>query len=111
MDSKTTNGPENGQRPVHTVRRGAIAANIWLRQTQTGKDYYDYSLSRSWKNQSKEKEGYSTNFFSGNATELVAVVNEATNWIAERSQPAAVAAPVNAIGRIQPVKVPASEAR
>ena len=65
--SRNNKKPESkkGQKPAHTVRRGAIAANIWLRQTQTGFHYYDYSLSRSWKSQSSEKEGYSNNFFPG----------------------------------------------
>jgi hypothetical protein len=111
MENKKKTTPNQGQKPVHTIRRGAIAANIWQRQTQTGMEYYDYSLSRSWKSQNTGKEGYSTNFFPGNRLELIEVVTEATEWIAAYGQAPAVNAPANAIGRIEPVKVPASEAR
>ncbi len=97
-------------KPVHTIRRGAIAANIWQRQTQTGMDYYDYSLSRSWKSQNTGKEGYSTSFFPRNAQQLVEVVTEATEWIAAQDQTPTVELPANAIARIETVKVPASEA-
>ena len=31
---------------AHTVRDGAIAANIWKRQSQTGFPYYEFSLSQ-----------------------------------------------------------------
>ncbi len=35
--------------PVHVVRKGAIAASIWQRQSPSGYAYFDFSLSRSWK--------------------------------------------------------------
>jgi len=111
METKKNTASKKGQKPAHTIRRGAIAANIWQRQTQTGMEYYDYSLSRSWKSQNTGKEGYSTNFFPSNRSELMDVVSEATAWIAENGQDLTVKAPANAIGRIKPVKVPASEAR
>jgi len=37
MDTNKKDSPKKGQKPVHTIRRGAIAANIWQRQTQTGR--------------------------------------------------------------------------
>jgi hypothetical protein len=110
MDTNKKSSSKKGQKPVHTIRRGAIAANIWQRQTQTGMPYYDYSISRSWKSQNTGKEGYSTSFFPRNATELVDVVTEATAWIAAQDQTPDVAVAGNAIARITPVKVPASEA-
>ncbi|TWU21408.1 hypothetical protein [Bythopirellula polymerisocia] len=73
-----------GIKPVHTVRKGAIAANIWLRQSQTGFVYYDYSISRSWKSTNAGKEGYSQNFFPDNKMQLLQVVAEASDWIAEK---------------------------
>jgi hypothetical protein len=105
---------KKGQKPVKTIRRGAIAANIFLRQTQTGMEYHDYSLSRSWKSNNTGKSGYSTSYFPRNAQELIEVVAEASRWIEEQERtpdldaedvPAGVA-----IARIQPVKVPAAEA-
>ncbi len=71
-------------KPVKTVRHGAIAASIWKRQSPTGFEYFDFSLSRSWKTKSTGKEGYSPNFFVANEEELSAVVREASNWIASQ---------------------------
>ena len=65
-DEKTKTDKSKGQQPVTVIRNGAIAASIWKRQTSTGFEYLDFSLSRSWKLKSGEKEGYSSNFFPGN---------------------------------------------
>jgi len=83
MEKKETNS-KKGIKPVHTVRQGAIAANIWLRQSQTGFVYYDYSLSRSWKSSTAGKEGYSQSFFPDNKMQLLEVVAEASDWIADK---------------------------
>ena len=32
--------------PVHVIRKGAIAASIWQRQSPSGFAYHDFSLSR-----------------------------------------------------------------
>ena len=75
------------QRPIRTFRVGAIAANVWTRQTSTGFEYLDFSLSRSWKLKSGEKEGYSTSFFHNNKDALFRVIEEATAFIVENSVP------------------------
>jgi hypothetical protein len=36
METNKGTALKKAQKPAHTIRRGAIAANIWLRQTQTG---------------------------------------------------------------------------
>ncbi len=72
------------QKPAHVVRRGAIAASIWRRQTQTGFGYYDYSLSRSWKTKDGSKEGYSSSFFTRNEAEMHEVIAAASKWITEQ---------------------------
>ncbi|OYW22673.1 MAG: hypothetical protein B7Z55_04360 [Planctomycetales bacterium 12-60-4] len=69
-------------KPAKTVRHGAVAASIWKRQSPSGFEYFDFSLSRSWKAKSSGKEGYSSNFFQANEEELSAVVKEASEWIA-----------------------------
>lgn len=77
--------PRN-QSPVKVIRCGAIAASIWKRQTSTGFEYLDYSLSRSWKLKSGEREGYSQNFFEGNEEALFEVISLASRFIrAEQS--------------------------
>lgn len=69
------------QQPVKTFRRGAVAASIWKRQTPTGFEYLDFSLSRSWKLKSGEKEGYSQNFFEANEEALNEVISDACRFI------------------------------
>jgi hypothetical protein len=75
--------------PVEVIRRGAIAASIWRRQTPTGFEYLDFSLSRSWKMKTGEKEGYSQNFFAGNEEALHEVIAEACEFI-RHNQPAGI---------------------
>ena len=72
---------------IKTFRVGAIAANVWQRQTPTGFEYLDYSLSRSWKLKSGEKEGYSTSFFHNNEEALIEVIEKATAFIVENTVP------------------------
>jgi len=68
-------------KPVNTIRQGAIAASIWKRQAPSGFEYFEFTLSRSWKAQSSGREGYSQNFFARNAEELQNVIREAAIWI------------------------------
>ena len=82
MKSEKTNSRKgNAQKPVTVIRNGAIAASIWRRQTSTGFEYLDFSLSRSWKLKSGDKEGYSANFFDNNADALIEVVERASQFI------------------------------
>jgi hypothetical protein len=95
--TKKQNADGEHMDPVHVVRRGAIAASIWKRQSPAGYAYYDFSLSRSWKSMSTEKMGYSKNFFETNQAELVEVIQQASNWItqqktADAASPAPLAA-------------------
>lgn len=73
------------QRPVKVIRVGAVAASIWRRQTPTGYEYLDFSLSRSWKLKSGEREGYSQNFFESNEEAIFDVVEQAARFIREES--------------------------
>ncbi len=72
--------------PLHTIREGSVAASIWRRQSPSGYSYYDYSLSRSWQSLSSGNTGSSKNFFARNQQELIKVIEQATQWIAEREQ-------------------------
>ncbi len=67
--------------PVSVIRKGAIAASIWQRQSPGGYAYFDFSLSRSWKSKSTDKTGYSRNFFETNDADLVEVIQKASAWI------------------------------
>jgi hypothetical protein len=70
--------------PVKTIRQGAIAASIWKRTAPSGFEYFDFSVSRSWKSQNGAREGYSPNFFSNNRDDLVLVIQGAACWIVDQ---------------------------
>lgn len=74
-----------GKDPVKVFRNGAVAASIWPRQTSTGFEYLDFSLSRSWKLKSGNKEGYSSNFFAANEEAILDVVTKAADYIRKNS--------------------------
>ena len=86
-EDKTKNRKGNSQKPIRTFRVGAVAASVWKRQTSTGFEYLDFSLSRSWKLKSGEKEGYSTSFFHNNEDTLIDVIEQATEFIRDNSIP------------------------
>lgn len=88
--NETSKKKSSTTKPVNIIRQGAIAASIWKRQAPNGFEYYEFSLSRSWKTQSTGREGYSQAFFARNAAELQAVIEETASWIA--SQPASLQA-------------------
>lgn len=50
----------------------------------SGFEYYDFSLSRSWKSKTSQKEGYSNSFFANNEAEIIAAVRDAADWIASQ---------------------------
>ena len=87
-EGTTTKKKRETQKPLKTFRVGAIAASVWQRQTPTGFEYLDFSLSRSWKLKSGEKEGYSTSFFYNNEDALVDVIEQAAAFILENTVPA-----------------------
>lgn len=82
-ETKKKDKSDGAKGPEHVIRDGGIAAMIWRRESATGFPYYEYSLSRSWKNQSG-KTGYSQNYFARNETQLVHVIELASRWISER---------------------------
>lgn len=81
-NTKSKEKAQNGKTdPIKTIRNGAIAASIWKRQTPTGFEYLDFSLSRSWKMKSGEKQGYSQSFFEKNEEALVDVITQVCDYI------------------------------
>lgn len=73
---------------VTTVREGAIAANIFRGNTPDGFTYLYFELSRSWKAQSSNREGYSKKFYGRNAEALKNVIDTASEWIAKHPEAA-----------------------
>lgn len=96
--SNRKNASQRNQSPVKVIRCGAIAASVWKRQTSTGFEYLDFSLSRSWKLKSGEREGYSQNFFEGNEEALFEVINLASRFIrSEQSDESATPSHANIV--------------
>ena len=81
--SKTTKKAPATSRYIKTIREGAVAANIFRGNTPDGHCYLYFELSRSWKSQSTNREGYSRKFYDRNQEALVNVVNTASQWISE----------------------------
>ena len=73
---------------VTTIREGAIAANIFRGNTPDGHTYLYFELSRSWKAQSGNREGYSKKFYDRNAEALQRVIADASAWIQQRPEAA-----------------------
>ena len=84
--SKKKEADSENMDPVHVIRKGAIAASIWQRQSPSGFAYYDYSVSRSWKSMSSDKTGYSKNYFSANQADLIEIIQKASAWIIEKQE-------------------------
>ncbi len=84
---------------VTTVRDRAIAANIFRGNTPDGFTYLYFELSRSWKAQSTNREGYSKKFYDRNAETLQRVIEMAAQWIKEH--PEAVDGPGKEAPRMQ----------
>ena len=89
MSDSKSNKTQAKQQPITTIRNGAVAASIWRRQTATGFEYLEFSLSRSWKMKANDKEGYSSNFFARNEEALCDVIARACQFIREHQNPAA----------------------
>ena len=51
------------QKPEHEIRCGVVTASIYLRQSNCGFPYYDFSLSRVWESVTTGKQAHGTSFF------------------------------------------------
>lgn len=76
---------DDGQKPVHVITVGSLAANIYLRQAPSGFSYFAFNLKRSYRSLTTGNQIQSTDFFADNKSDLVAVVSEASHWIANES--------------------------
>ena len=73
---------------VHTIRCGEVTASIYLRQSNAGFAYYDFSLGRCWKSMGTGKESHGSTFFVKNEQDLVQAIREASEWLREKMQAA-----------------------
>jgi hypothetical protein len=73
---------------VTTIREGAIGANIFRGNTADGHTYLYFEISRAWKSQTSDRQGYSKKFYDRNQVALVNVVNRAAQWLQEHPEAA-----------------------
>jgi hypothetical protein len=76
-----------GNRPVHTIRYGAVRAAIWRNVADNGnasRPIYNVTFSRSYKVGEEWKD--SANFGLDDLLELGKAANEAHTWICNRKK-------------------------
>ena len=88
----TPKKPQPSSNYVKTIREGAIAANIFRGNTADGHTYLYFEISRSWKAQSGNREGYSKKFYDRNAEAMQRVIASAADWM--KKHPGAADGPV-----------------
>ena len=85
--SKTKKSPASTNY-VKTIRDGAVAANIFRGNTPDGHCYLYFEISRAWKSQSSNREGYSKKFYERNQQALINVLDQACRWIVDHPEAA-----------------------
>jgi uncharacterized protein (DUF885 family) len=73
-------------KPEHVIQRGEVVATIYLRQSNAGYAYLDFTLGRCWISRLTSKEVHGSSFFSRHEDQLVQVAREAAAWIRTKLQ-------------------------
>jgi hypothetical protein len=76
---------------LHSIRTGDVIAQIFLRKSNSGYAYMDFTLERCFST-STGKENRGASFFAKNEHEIVQAAHEAAAWIRDRLQADAQAA-------------------
>ena len=71
--------------PVAEFKSGPIIAAVWLRTTETGMSYLEFSLERLYKPKNAEKWQRSKNFFGRNAENVSEAARQAEAFIKEHA--------------------------
>jgi hypothetical protein len=79
----------NKPTPIHTITKGDVEAFIFIRQTNSGFNYFDFQLQRKYRSGSG-KDGHGSSFFAKNAQDILDAVSAAAEWIKEKDQTAAL---------------------
>ena len=78
-NTKKTTKKKTGQKPVETVREGAIGASIFVSQSPDGNMSHYFMLSRCWKSQASGDFKYTDRMYPRNAEAIAAVVTRAAD--------------------------------
>jgi hypothetical protein len=90
----------NRQQPVHTIQCGDVVAAIHLRQSNCGLQYYDFTLTRTWKSLASGKQARAVTFFENNQKDLCQAITEASTWIRERQRNQTANEPGPSVARV-----------
>ena len=71
------------KKPLETIRRGSVAAEIYCTQSPDGFEYHTFKLARVYKSQSG-KELSSGSFFGASATDVLEAATAAKAYIDDR---------------------------
>lgn len=70
----------------HVIRCGDVAASVFLRQSNTGYQYRDFGLSRTWSSVATGKECHGATFFDVNEQDLADAIRDASEWIRAKKE-------------------------
>jgi hypothetical protein len=73
-------------RPVHLIRSQEISATVYMKQSNAGFCYFDYTIGRNWRSQASGKEAHGVSFFDKHQDAIIEVVMEASAWIRAQLQ-------------------------
>lgn len=77
-------------RPVTTIREGAIGLSVWQREGKHG-TFFEFTISRCFQ-ASNGTFGYSTSFHESNVEALEKAIKQAAAWIREHREAAGIPA-------------------
>ncbi len=74
---------EEKKKPEKVIRSGAVAASIWSRKGNRGL-YWEFTISRCFKQPDSEKFCYSSSFRERDAQAVAQCMDEACSWIRDQ---------------------------
>jgi hypothetical protein len=86
--AKNKNDAKKPSNYITTIRDGAVAANIFRGMTPDGHAYLYFSLSRSWKSATGNRQGYTDRFYDRNGAAIQNVVAKACAWMRDNPEAA-----------------------
>ena len=85
MSRKAASKPRPKNPPVKEFKSGAIIAAVWLRTTETGMSYLEFSLERLYKPKNADNWQRSKNFFARHASDVADAARQAEAFIKEHA--------------------------
>jgi hypothetical protein len=84
MSEKKRTSPKNT--PEHVIRHGEVTVEISITQSNSGYQYFHYSIGRRFNSMTTGKEAHGSSFFHRHEEDLVQAIREASEWIRTKLQ-------------------------